>query len=91
MDSRKLFHALMSGGGNGKTRTLCEIRAELLTNHFHCLPIANTLNGPWRTFVFRMESGDAREMSTRVDLALEIVIRMASTFLSKEKSSPRTI
>ena len=71
VDNRKHFHALMSGGGSGKTRTLCEIRAELLKIHFHSFPIAITFNGPWRT-----ESGDAREMSTRVDLTLEIEIHI---------------
>ena len=82
--TRKSFHALMSGRGSGKTRTVCELRAELLHDHFNCLPIAITFNSNWTKFFFRKKFGDATEESTLIDLALEVVIRMASILYGVE-------
>lgn len=82
--NRKSFHALMSGRGTGKTRTICELRAELLKNHFNCLPVAITFNFHWKEFYFRSATGDATKKSTLMNLALDIVIRMASILYGKE-------
>ena len=75
---RKSMHALMSGRGTGKTRTVCEVRRELLQSHYHCLPLAITFNSNWSCFHFRKPSGDAGTRITLTALALEVVVRMAS-------------
>ena len=82
--NRKPFHALMSGRGSGKSRTICELRTELLKDHFQCLPIAITFNLRWETFFFRSETGNVKTRSTKIDLALEVVIRMASILYGVE-------